>query len=168
MDGFDVGQRGHGPGRCFIVLTSDGSTGRGLIPPLFAEMHLAVPGELDRAVEIAGDAGRTATLAAWDGQARAVFEIGGAIRPGSAAIVARVRSMGLPAMMITGDAKRVADAVGAELGIAAENVFAGFSPAGKARAVGELQADGVSVAMVGDGVNDSAALAQGDLRRHTS
>ncbi len=132
-------------------------------PQLFAESHLAVPRELDRAVDKAGDDGRTAILAGWDGQARAVFEIGDVIRPGSAAAVAGIRSLGLLPMLITGDNKRVADAVAAQLGIPAENVFAGFSPAGKARAVGELQASGVPVAMVGDGVNDAAALAQADL-----
>ena len=130
---------------------------------LFEALQLAVPGELAEAIQIAAEAGRTAVLAGWDGQARAVFEIGDAIRPGSAAAVASLKSLGLLPMLITGDNKRVADAVAAQLGIPADQVFAGFSPAGKARAVRELQDKGVPVAMVGDGVNDSAALAQADL-----
>jgi P-type Cu+ transporter len=132
-------------------------------PQLLAEAHLAIPRELDQAVDAAGAAGRTAVLAGWDGQARAVFEIGDAVRPGSAAAVASIKSLRLLPMLITGDSMQVATAVAAEVGIPPENVFAGFSPAGKVRAIKELQASKVPVAMVGDGINDAAALAQADL-----
>jgi P-type Cu+ transporter len=132
-------------------------------PVLFAELSLAVPGELRRAAEAAEAAGQTAVLAGWDGSARAVLVVADALRPGSAAAVARIQRLGLRTVLLTGDSERTARAVAVRLGIPAGDVFARVRPAGKAETIRRLQAEGRSVAMVGDGVNDAAALAQADL-----
>ncbi|HEY1920556.1 MAG TPA: cation-translocating P-type ATPase [Streptosporangiaceae bacterium] len=124
---------------------------------------LVLPAELDAAVEAAAGAGRTAVVAGWDGQIRAVFAVGDTIRPGSADALARIRRLGLRLTVLTGDHERAAQAVASQLSIPAQSVFAGVQPAGKAEAVKGLQAAGCPVAMVGDGVNDAAALAQADL-----
>jgi Cu+-exporting ATPase len=92
-----------------------------------------------------------------------VLAVSDTIRPGSAAAVARIRALGLSPLLLTGDSQPTALAVAAELGIPAERVFGGVRPDGKAQVIRELQAGGIAVAMVGDGVNDAAALAQADL-----
>jgi len=132
-------------------------------PRLLDELSLAVPPRLRRAVEEAQEAGRTAVLAGWNGQARAALAVADALKPGSAAAVARIRSLGLRPALLTGDNERAARAVAAELAIPADSVISGVRPGGKAAAVRALQAGGYGVAMVGDGVNDAAALAQADL-----
>ncbi|MEE1820666.1 HAD-IC family P-type ATPase, partial [Streptomyces sp. BE20] len=84
-------------------------------------------------------------------------------RPTSAEAVAHLRALGLRPVLLTGDNRAVAEAVAAEVGIAAEDVIAEVLPEDKVATVRGLQADGRVVAMVGDGVNDAAALAQADL-----
>jgi len=116
-----------------------------------------------RAVDAAEAAGRIAVLAGWEGQARAVLVVADTLKPGSAAAVARIRDLGLRPVLLTGDNERTAMAVAAQLAIPAEDVFAAVGPDGKAAIVGQLQAGGSMVAMVGDGVNDAAALARADL-----
>ncbi|MEV4343382.1 heavy metal translocating P-type ATPase [Actinoplanes sp. NPDC049596] len=96
-----------------------------------------------------------------DGAVAGWVALGDAVRPTSKAAIADLRRLGLEPMLVTGDAAPVAEAVAAEVGIT--EVFAGVLPAGKVDVVKRLQAEGKSVAMVGDGVNDAAALAQADL-----
>ncbi|MFF4086783.1 heavy metal translocating P-type ATPase [Streptomyces nigra] len=122
-----------------------------------------LPEELRRALESAEAAGRTAIVVAWGGAARAVLEVADAVKPTSREAVARLRDLGLTPMLLTGDNRRVALAVAAEVGIAVDDVIAEVLPQDKADIVKRLQGEGRSVAMVGDGVNDAAALAQADL-----
>ncbi|MFF5080106.1 heavy metal translocating P-type ATPase [Actinoplanes sp. NPDC000266] len=96
-----------------------------------------------------------------DGAVAGWLALADAVRPTSKAAIAGLRRLGLEPMLVTGDAAPVAEAVAAEVGIT--KVFAGVLPAGKVDVVKGLQAEGKSVAMVGDGVNDAAALAQADL-----
>jgi Cu+-exporting ATPase len=132
-------------------------------PAWFAELSLDVPPGLRAAVEEAEDAGHTAVLAGWDGQARAVLALGDAPRPGGPAAISRLNRLGLRTVLLTGDSERVALPVAARLGIPAADVFAQVRPDGKANVIRSLQAGGLAVAMTGDGVNDAAALAQADL-----
>jgi Cu+-exporting ATPase len=132
-------------------------------PALFAELSLPVPAVLRRATEDAEEAGQTAVLAGWDGAARAVLVVADALRPGSADAVARLQQLGLRTVLLTGDSERTARAVAGKLGVPAGDVFARVRPEGKAEAIRRLQADGWPAAMVGDGVNDAAALAGADL-----
>lgn len=131
--------------------------------PFLAELGIAVPARLRDAADAAEASGRTAVFAAWDGQARAMLAIGDLVRPGSAEAITRLRGLGLSPILVTGDSIGTARALSDQLGIAHDRVFAGIRPAGKAQIVEEVQAGGITVAMVGDGVNDAAALARADL-----
>ena len=124
---------------------------------LFAEL----PPRLRRAVEEAEAAGRTPVVAGWDGPARAVLVVADTVKDTSAEAVAELRSLGLTPVLLTGDRETAARTVAAEVGIA--EVVAEVLPADKVDVIKRLQASGRTVAMVGDGVNDAAALAQADL-----
>ncbi|MDT9698404.1 heavy metal translocating P-type ATPase [Streptomyces sp. P17] len=130
---------------------------------LLAEWAISLPEELQCAKTDAEAAGRTAIAVAWDGEARAVLEVADAIKETSPEAIRRLRALGLTPMLLTGDNKAVAESVAAEVGIAPEHVIAEVMPQDKVDAVKRLQTEGRSVAMVGDGVNDAAALAQADL-----
>jgi Cu+-exporting ATPase len=130
---------------------------------LFGELSLPVPPALRQAAEAAEEAGRTAVLVGWDGQARAALVIADQLKPHADAVVAWVRDLGLRPVLLTGDNPRAALAVASQLGIPAADVFAGVRPEEKVEAIRRLQSSGVAVAFVGDGVNDAAALAQADL-----
>ncbi|GAB2586771.1 heavy metal translocating P-type ATPase [Streptomyces capparidis] len=130
---------------------------------LLAERSVELPGKLAAARRAAEAAGRTAVTVAWDGAARAVLEVADAVKPTSAEAVARLRGLGLRPILLTGDNEAVARAVAAEVGIAPQDVIAEVLPEDKVDVVRRLQAEGRSVAMVGDGVNDAAALARADL-----
>ncbi|MEU6678075.1 heavy metal translocating P-type ATPase [Streptomyces sp. NPDC046925] len=130
---------------------------------LLAEWEIRLPAGLDRAKEEAEAAGRTVIAVAWDGEARAVLEVADAVKETSPEAIERLRALGLTPILLTGDNKAVAAAVAAEVGIAPDDVIAEVMPQDKVDVVKRLQAEGRSVAMVGDGVNDAAALAQADL-----
>ncbi|MFF4382937.1 heavy metal translocating P-type ATPase [Kitasatospora sp. NPDC001547] len=132
-------------------------------PALLADRAQQLPPSLARAAATAEAAGRTAIAVGWDGEARAVLEVADAVRPTSAEAVGELRALGLTPVLLTGDNRAVAEAVAAEVGIAPEHVIAGVLPEDKVSTVKRLQAEGRVVAMVGDGVNDAAALAQADL-----
>ena len=132
-------------------------------PRLFAELSLEVPPSLRRAADTAAEAGRTAVLVGWDGQARAALVVADRLKPHAGEAIARLRALRLRPMLLTGDNSRAALAVAAQLGIPASDVFAEVRPEGKVEAIRRLQADGIAVCFVGDGVNDAAALAQADL-----
>ncbi len=134
-------------------------------PALAAELGAALSPALAAAVE-AGEQRGTVVVAGWADAAerasvRVVIEISDTVRPQSAAAVARLRDMGLEPVLLTGDNPHVARAVAAELGI--QRVRAGVLPEGKVAEIAALRAEGRTVAMVGDGVNDAAALASADL-----
>ncbi|MFK5645921.1 heavy metal translocating P-type ATPase [Ornithinimicrobium sp. LYQ121] len=105
----------------------------------------------------------TTVLVGWDGIARAAVTVADTPRPSSAAAVTRLRELGLTPYLLTGDNEHTARAVAREVGIDAANVDAGVLPQDKFAHVRALQERGRVVAMVGDGVNDAAALAQADL-----
>ncbi|AUY54165.1 heavy metal translocating P-type ATPase [Streptomyces sp. CB01881] len=130
---------------------------------LLAGRALPLPPELARAEADAEAAGRTVVAVGWDGAARAVLEVADAVKPTSAEAVADLRGLGLRPVLLTGDNAAVAAAVAAEVGIGPEDVIAEVLPEEKVATVRRLQAEGRVVAMVGDGVNDAAALAQADL-----
>ncbi|MFF8669649.1 heavy metal translocating P-type ATPase [Streptomyces sp. NPDC015242] len=128
---------------------------------LLADWAIELPDGLARARAAAEDAGRTAVTVAWDGAARAVLEVADAVKETSAEAVRRLRALGLTPLLLTGDNRAVAESVAREVGI--EEVIAEVLPEDKVEVVRKLQEQGRSVAMVGDGVNDAAALARADL-----
>ncbi|NGO76659.1 copper-translocating P-type ATPase [Streptomyces sp. YC504] len=148
-----LGVRGTVEGRPVLV-------GRGA---LLAAEGIPVPAELAAASGEAAEQGRTAVLVAWDGSVRAVLAVADTVKPSSAEAVARLRALGLKPILLTGDNAAVARAVAAEVGIAPGDVIAEVLPQDKVEVVRRLQAEGRAVAMVGDGVNDAAALATADL-----
>lgn len=107
--------------------------------------------------------GATAIWVAVDGTPAGIISLRDTVKPGSAAAVARLKKLGLRPVLLTGDNAAVAAQVAAAVGISPNDVYAGVLPAGKVEAVRKLQAEGATVAMAGDGVNDAAALAQADL-----
>ncbi|MGL4254987.1 MAG: heavy metal translocating P-type ATPase [Microbacterium sp.] len=128
---------------------------------LLADWALRLPGDLVAVKRDAEAAGATAVLVAWDGEVRGVFVVADQVKPTSAAAVAQLRGLGLRAVLLTGDSDAVANTVAAQVGI--DEVIAEVLPQDKVAVVTRLQAEGRVVAMVGDGVNDAAALAQADL-----
>ncbi|MFJ9181027.1 heavy metal translocating P-type ATPase [Streptomyces sp. NPDC102360] len=131
---------------------------------LLAQWEIKLPESLAKAKAEAEEAGRTAIAVAWDGEARAVLEVADAVKETSAEAVRRLRGLGLRPVLLTGDNEAVARSVAAEVGITdPADVIAEVLPQDKVDVVKRLQGEGRSVAMVGDGVNDAAALAQADL-----
>ncbi|MFD1722789.1 heavy metal translocating P-type ATPase [Amnibacterium endophyticum] len=128
---------------------------------LLAERGVAVPSGLAARADRVEEAGRTLVLVAADGVAIGVLGLGDEVRPSASAAVARLREMGLTTVLLSGDTERAAAAVASGLGI--DRVLAGVLPADKAAAIAALRRDGRRVAMVGDGINDAAALAEADL-----
>ncbi|MFJ4319722.1 heavy metal translocating P-type ATPase [Streptomyces lavendulae] len=128
---------------------------------LLADRSVPLPAALAEAKEAAEAAGATAVLVAWDGTARGVLSVADAVKGTSAEAVTRLRALGLTPVLLTGDNRVVARTVAREVGI--DEVIAEVLPQGKVDVIRRLQSEGRTVAMVGDGVNDAAALAQADL-----
>ncbi|OIK24647.1 heavy metal translocating P-type ATPase [Streptomyces malaysiense] len=122
-----------------------------------------IPEDLAHAAAEAEREGRTAVLAGWDGRARGVLAVADAIKGTSAEAIRGLRALGLTPVLLTGDNRTVAESVARAVGIDAERVYAEVLPEDKVDVVRRLQAEGRAVAMVGDGVNDAAALATADL-----
>jgi Cu+-exporting ATPase len=159
VDGFaaDAGRGVHGvvDGHAVVLGT----------PELLADWSLTVPAELEMAWAAAGARGHTVVAVAWDGAPRGILTVADAVKPTSAQAIRELRGLGLTPILLTGDNPAAARSVAAEVGIevGTDTVIAGVLPAGKVEVIKRLQADGRVVAMVGDGVNDAAALAQADL-----
>ncbi|WP_372736604.1 heavy metal translocating P-type ATPase [Nocardioides sp.] len=132
-------------------------------PQLLAEWSQHLSAELEAALTQAQAGGGTAVAVGWDGAARGIVVVADAIKATSAEAIGRFGDLGLRPILLTGDNLTVARSVAAEVGIAPDDVFADVLPADKVEVVKRLQAQGKVVAMVGDGVNDAAALAQADL-----
>ncbi|MFE7142496.1 heavy metal translocating P-type ATPase [Streptomyces sp. NPDC057644] len=130
-------------------------------PRLLADAGIPLPPALSKALAEAEEHGRTAVVVAWDGEARGVFGVADAVKESSAAAVAELRALGLEPILLTGDNRAVAEAVAREVGIDA--VHAEVLPEDKVEVIKRLQGEGRVVAMVGDGVNDAAALATASL-----
>ncbi|TAM81268.1 MAG: copper-translocating P-type ATPase [Jatrophihabitans sp.] len=130
-------------------------------PAHLAEWSQHPDTDLVAAFDRAQAAGQTAVYVAWDGQPRAVLAVGDTAKATSAQAVAELRHLGLHPVLLTGDNRRAAEAVATAVGI--DEVVAEVLPEDKVAVVRRLQRDGRVVAMVGDGVNDAAALAQADL-----
>ncbi|WP_407839114.1 heavy metal translocating P-type ATPase [Streptomyces sp. DSM 116496] len=128
---------------------------------LLAEWSIALPVALAEVKAAAEAEGSTAVLVAWDGEARGVLTVADAVKETSAEAVSRLRALGLTPVLLTGDNQAVAQTVARAVGI--DEVIAEVLPQDKVDVVRRLQAEGRTVAMVGDGVNDAAALAQADL-----
>ena len=149
MDG--LGMRGVIDGRKVLI-------GR---PQLMVSYGIEVPPALTAALAECYSHGGTGAVLAWSGRARAAFVVSDTLRPSSAAAVAELRRLGLEPVLLTGDSAGAAMAVADQVGI--EAVIADALPEGKVEVVRRYQRAGHVVAMVGDGVNDAAALAQADL-----
>ncbi|MEW1669572.1 heavy metal translocating P-type ATPase [Streptomyces albidoflavus] len=130
-------------------------------PRLLAEAGMPLPEELERALAAAEARGRTVVAVGWDGAVRGLLTLADALRETSAEAVRELRGLGLTPVLLTGDNEAVAAEVARAVGI--DRVVAGVLPEGKVAEVERLRAEGRTVAMVGDGVNDAAALATADL-----
>jgi P-type Cu+ transporter len=146
-----LGARGTVDGREVIIGRETLLTGAGM----------TVPPDLAAQCRTWEQAGRTAVLIGWDGAVQGAVAVADTVKPSAAAAVARLRELGLRPVLLTGDNEATARAVAAQAGI--DEVIAGTLPADKAAVITRLQAQGHQVAMVGDGVNDSPALAAADL-----
>ncbi|WP_280396090.1 heavy metal translocating P-type ATPase [Nocardia brasiliensis] len=128
---------------------------------LLADWSQQLDADLEQAMREAETDGKTAVAVGWDGRARGVLVVADAVKPTSAEAISQLRALGLTPIMLTGDNKAAAAAIAAQVGI--DEVIAEVLPQDKVDTVKRLQAEGKVVAMVGDGVNDAAALAQADL-----
>ncbi len=125
------------------------------------DWSLHLDDDLRAARDAAEDAGRTPVFVGWDGAVRGMLVVADTIKETSAEAITGLRRLGLSPVLLTGDNGRAARNVAAQVGI--EDVIAEVLPADKVDVIRRLQAEGRVVAMVGDGVNDAAALAQADL-----
>ncbi|AVH20812.1 copper-translocating P-type ATPase [Nocardia cyriacigeorgica] len=128
---------------------------------MLAQRAQSMDSDLERVMAVAESEGKTAVAAAWDGKARGVLVVADTVKPTSADAITQLRALGLTPILLTGDNAAAARAIGEEVGI--EEVIAEVLPREKVDVITKLQAQGKVVAMVGDGVNDAAALAQADL-----
>lgn len=126
-----------------------------------ADWSQHLPEKLVQLTHQAESEGKTAVAVGWNGRARGVLVVADAVKPTSAEAVRQMRALGLTPIMLTGDNEAAARTVAAEVGI--DDVIAEVLPQDKVETVKRLQGEGKVVAMVGDGINDAAALAQADL-----
>lgn len=156
----------------FESLPGVGATGRigGTIitvgrEEVFRQRLVIIPSALKTALDDFRRDGYTAVVVAWDGQAKAVVAVADQPKPTSAEAIASLRLMGLAPVLLTGDNKITAEAIATSVGIETDehHLYAGVMPDDKVAVVRDLQDRGYAVAMVGDGVNDAAALAQADV-----
>ncbi len=148
------------------VVAGPGGTSHAVVvgrPALLAEWSQPLPADLAAAVTSFEQQGRTVVAVGWDGAARGLLVVADTVKATSAEAVRRLRVLGLRPVLLTGDNAAAAATVAHEVGIDPDDVVAGVLPAGKVDEVRRLQAEGRVVAMVGDGVNDAAALATADL-----
>ena len=156
----------------FESLPGVGATGRigGTIitvgrEEMFRERLVILPKAIRDALAASRELGHTAVIVTWDGQAKAVISLADQPKPTSAEAIASLRLMGLAPILLTGDnattARAIADSVGIETD--EHHLYAGVMPEDKVAVVRDLQERGYAVAMVGDGVNDAAALTQADV-----
>jgi Cu+-exporting ATPase len=127
------------------------------------QWSLTAPEDLVQLAEAAETEGRTPVWVAWDGSIRAVVVVSDTVKDSSRPAIADLRRLGLRPVLLTGDNERAALEVARQVGIDPQDVIAEVLPADKVDVVKRLQSQGAVVAMVGDGVNDAAALAQADL-----
>ncbi len=127
---------------------------------LMEEKGVALGTLSDASARLAGN-GKTPMYVAVDGAAAGVIAVADVPKPSSAAAIERLRRMGREVVMLTGDNQRTAEAIARQVGV--DRVFANVLPHEKAETVRKIQAEGRRVAMVGDGINDAAALAQADI-----
>ena len=132
-------------------------------PRLLQDWSQPMSPGLEQALADAQATGGTAVAVGWDGAARGVIVVADDVKPTSAEAIGQLRDLGLRPVLLTGDNEIVARTVAAEVGIDENDVIADVLPADKVDVVKRLQSEGSVVAMVGDGVNDAAALAQADL-----
>jgi Cu+-exporting ATPase len=130
-------------------------------PRLVREAGIVLSLHLASAVERFGREGSTAVVAVVAGDPVAVFAVTDEVKPSAAPAIAALKALGLRTILLSGDAERVATAVGNQIGV--DEVISGVLPGDKAAVIEGLQASGRRVAMVGDGINDSAALATANL-----
>jgi len=132
-------------------------------PQLLTQWSIELGPELSEALATARSTGATPVAIGWDGQARGILTVSDSVKPSSAQAISRLRELGLTPWLLTGDNADAARTIAAEVGIDADNVIADVMPEDKVDVVRRLQDEGRVVAMVGDGVNDAAALATADL-----
>ncbi|CAB4367758.1 MAG: heavy metal translocating P-type ATPase [Actinobacteria bacterium] len=156
----------------FESLPGVGATGRigGLIitvgrEEMFRERLVILPKVIREALASSRELGHTAVIVTWDGQAKAVISLADQPKPTSAEAIASLRLMGLAPILLTGDNATTARAIAESVGIETDehHLYAGVMPEDKVAVVRDLQERGYAVAMVGDGVNDAAALTQADV-----
>ncbi|MEV1020613.1 heavy metal translocating P-type ATPase [Streptomyces sp. NPDC050264] len=130
---------------------------------LLVDAGIEPPPAVTAARQAAEAEGGTAVTVAWDGVARGVLAVADTVKETSAPAVAELRALGLTPILLTGDNRAAAASVARAVGIAPGDVIAEVLPAEKVDVIRRLRAEGRGVAMVGDGVNDAAALATADL-----
>lgn len=158
----------------FSVTPGAGSAGRvnlGFVAPVvligspLAVAHSTTPfaPEIEDAIKQAEREGLTTSVLSWDGVALAVFAVGDQVKPDAKATIAALKKRGIEPWLVTGDSPEVARVVAIQVGIATDHVVAAALPETKVAHVKKLQEKGMRVLMIGDGVNDAAALATADL-----
>jgi Cu+-exporting ATPase len=148
------------PGRGVTALVGDRSVQAGSAA-LLRDHGIDIPDALAEAAAAESGIGRSVVLVAWGGEARGLVSVSDTAKPTAAKAIAAYRALGLRPVLLSGDSAAAAQHLADQLGIT--DVVADVSPAEKVAKIRELQDAGATVAMVGDGVNDAAALAQADL-----